>query len=51
MKRNTEWNASDNRYYIINPDLKFPSIGELVQLIGYLEDLLEVKKEKNKDGK
>lgn len=46
MKRNTEWDEKAGRYLLTNPDLIHPSINELIQVIGYLEDLLQEEKEK-----
>lgn len=46
MQRNTEWDKEAGRYLLTNPDLTHPSVNELIQVIGYLEDLLQEEKEK-----
>lgn len=43
MERNTEWDEKAGRYLLTNPDLIHPSVNELIQIIGYLEDLQEEK--------
>lgn len=47
MQRNTEWDEKAGRYLLTNPDLTHPSVNELIQIIGYLEDLQE-EEEKEK---
>lgn len=51
MKRNTEWDSRNSCYVLNNPKLEHPSVNELVQIIGILEDKLEHKEDKIKNGR
>lgn len=41
MKRNTKYDKEAQCYLLVNKKLQHPSINELIQLIGCLEDVIE----------
>ena len=51
MKRNTRWDNKNSCYILSNPNLKHPSVNELVQIIGILEDKLERKEDNKENGR